>query len=82
MHQGGYYLTAAEAQRYPGHELINLRAALQLDPHWSTTLRLNNATDTHYADRADFAFGNYRYFPGRERELFVELLYRAPLSQR
>ena len=38
-------------------------------------LRLNNATDEAIADRADFAFGQYRYFPGRGRELFVEFRY-------
>ena len=29
-----------------------------------------------YADRADYAFGEYRYFPGHDRELFLELGYR------
>ncbi|MDH3585682.1 MAG: hypothetical protein OEQ30_01200 [Gammaproteobacteria bacterium] len=31
--------------------------------------------DRDVADRADYAFGNYRYFPGRGRELFVEFRY-------
>ena len=44
---------------------------------WSTTLRVNNLTDIAYADRADFAFGNYRYFPGRDRTVFVEVRYEA-----
>jgi outer membrane receptor protein involved in Fe transport len=75
VHQGGYYLTAQEAQDYPGHDLLNLRAAWDVTPHWTTTVRLNNVTDERYADRADFAFGNYRYFPGRERELFLEVAW-------
>jgi hypothetical protein len=29
------------------------------------------------ADRADDAFGQNRYFPGRGQELFVELQFRA-----
>lgn len=77
VHQGRYYLTAQENQEYPGHDLLNLRLARDLTPAWSATLRLNNATDERYADRADFAFGDYRYFPGRERELFAELAWRA-----
>ena len=32
--------------------------------------------DGAYADRADYAFGNYRYFPGRGRAAFVEVAYR------
>ena len=38
-------------------------------------LRLNNVTDRALADRADHAFGDYRYFPGRGREFFAELRY-------
>lgn len=76
VHQGRYYLTAAEDQDYPGHDILNLRAALRLTPAWTATVRVNNLTDELYADRADFAFGNYRYFPGRDREAFLELAWR------
>jgi outer membrane receptor protein involved in Fe transport len=38
-------------------------------------VRLNNLTNRDYADRADYAFGSYRYFPGRGRELFAEVRY-------
>jgi outer membrane receptor protein involved in Fe transport len=78
LHQGRYFLTAQQDQEYAGHDLLNLRAAWQFAPAWTATVRLNNVTDVLYADRADYAFGNYRYFPGRERELFVELAWRAP----
>jgi len=70
---GEYWVDAANAHRYPGHELLNLRAQWAVSPDWSLTLRLNNALDRDYADRADFAFGNYRYFPGRGRTLFAEV---------
>ncbi len=43
---------------------------------WSVALRVTNLLDTAYADRADFAFGDYRYFPGRGRAYFVELGWR------
>ncbi len=39
---------------------------------------MNNVTDERYADRADFAFGDYRYFPGRDRELFFEIAWQSP----
>jgi hypothetical protein len=38
--------------------------------------RIMNLADTAYADRADYAFGNYRYFPGRGRTAFIELGWR------
>ena len=70
---GDYWLDAANAHRYGGHELLNLRASWRVAPRWSVALRLNNALDRDYADRADFAFGSYRYFPGRSRSLFAEV---------
>jgi iron complex outermembrane recepter protein len=68
-----YWLDAANAHRYDGHELVNLRGRWSITPQWSLVLRVNNALDRDYADRADFAFGSYRYFPGRDRTLFAEL---------
>lgn len=74
---GKYFVDAANANEYPGHNLLNLRVSWQLAESWRTILRLNNVTDRAYADRADFAFGNYRYFPGRGRTLFVEVRYET-----
>jgi len=72
---GEYYLDAENRFRYPGHAILNLRAGTQLAPALDLLVRLNNLTDRDYADRADYAFGNYRYFPGRGRELFAEIRY-------
>jgi outer membrane receptor protein involved in Fe transport len=74
---GEYWLDAANTRRYGGHELLNLRAAWEPSPGWSLGARLDNALDRAYADRADFAFGNYRYFPGRGRTLFLSLDWRS-----
>jgi outer membrane receptor protein involved in Fe transport len=72
---GSYFVDAINAHEYTGHDLLNLRLGWNIRDNWTTTLRLNNVTDEAYADRADFAFGNYRYFPGRGRTLFVEVRY-------
>jgi hypothetical protein len=40
------------------------------------SLRVTNALDVRFADRADYAFGTYRYFPGRPRAVFGELAWR------
>jgi len=74
---GRYWLDAANAHQYGGHNLLNLRVGVSPFEHWSVTLRLNNLADLDYADRADYAFGNYRYFPGRGRSAFVEIRYGA-----
>jgi outer membrane receptor protein involved in Fe transport len=77
LYVGAYWLDAANLHRYGGHTLFNLRAAWSPSPPWRLTARVVNLTDVAYADRADFAFGEYRYFPGRPRSLFVEIAYRA-----
>jgi iron complex outermembrane recepter protein len=76
LHVDEYWLDAANAHRYEGHELLNLRGRWAFTPQWSATLRLNNVLDRDYADRADFAFDAYRYFPGRDRTLFAELSWQ------
>ena len=76
VHQGDYYVDAANDHDYSGHNLLNLRAQWRVTDQWTLTGRVNNLTDTLYADRADFAFGEYRYFPGREREFFFDIAWR------
>lgn len=76
-HVSEYFIDAANAHTYPGHTLVNTRLRYELSPNWQTTLRVTNLFDRRYADRADFAFGNYRYFPGRERSWFLEIAYTA-----
>lgn len=75
---GKYFLDAENQFSYPGHAIANLRAGARLSASFDLILRLNNITDRDIADRADYAFGNYRYFPGRGRELFAEIQY-SPL---
>jgi outer membrane receptor protein involved in Fe transport len=74
-HIGEHEIDAANAHEYRGHNLLNLRGRWRVSPDWSLMVRINNATDELYAERADFAFGNYRYFPGRDREMYLELAY-------
>ena len=73
LHIGAYWTNAANTARYGGHDLFNLRFSLHPAPRWSVTARVTNLLDVAYADRADFAFGNDRYFPGRDRAYFIEL---------
>lgn len=76
QHVGPYWANAANTARYPGHDLLNLRVAFQASDALAATIRITNLADTAYADRADYAFGDYRYFPGRGRAAFVELSWR------
>ncbi|MEO1657981.1 MAG: TonB-dependent receptor [Pseudomonadota bacterium] len=66
-HVGSYETNAANTVSYPGHDLLDLRAEIQLNDRFSIAGIARNVTDQRYARRADFAFGNERYFPGEER---------------
>jgi len=48
-----------------------MRVAWNAPGDFRFALHLDNVFDQAYADRADFAFGNYRYFPARGRALFL-----------
>jgi outer membrane receptor protein involved in Fe transport len=71
VHVGRYFLNAANTAAYPGHEVANLRVEWLARANLRASLRIDNLFDTAYADRADFAFGNYRYFPARGRAMFL-----------
>ena len=64
---GDYYIDPNNQHSYSGHELLNLRTQWQATTAVTTTLSITNLLDTGYAERADFGFGNYRYFVGEPR---------------
>ena len=61
---GEYFTNAANTQDYPGHLVANLRGNYVVSDALEAFVIVRNLTDELYADRADFAFGNERYFPG------------------
>jgi len=72
-HVGKYFTNPSNTQSYPGHDILVLKAGYEMTPNLRIFGRIDNLLDTRYADRADFAFGNERYFPGRPRTLFAGL---------
>lgn len=73
LHMGQYYLDPENSAEYQGHDLLNLRMTIALSNTMTLGIRLLNITHQDYAERADIAFGNYRYFIGEPRSLFVSL---------
>ena len=82
VYMDSYYLEPDNQHEYDGHSLLNLRAYTTLGSRWSGNLRVTNLLDEDYAERADFGFGQYRYFVGQERGAYVEISYQfgAPRS--
>ena len=71
LYTAEYYLDPANAVKYPGHRLHNLRTRYDFGS-WYIGARLHNLLDTRYAERADFTlFTQERYFPGRARSLYL-----------
>lgn len=70
---GPYWLDAANTRRYSGHHLWHGYLERRFDDGWIAGLRIRNLLGRRYAERADFAFGDFRYFPGPGRSLFVNL---------
>ena len=72
-HVGSYFTDPGNTQTYSGHDIFTLGGRIDLSDDLELSLRVDNLFDTRYADRADFAFGNERFFPGRPRTLFAGL---------
>ena len=72
-HVGSYFTNPGNTNSYPGHDIFTLGGRVDLTEELLLSLRVDNLFDTRYADRADFAFGNERFFPGRPRTLFAGL---------
>ncbi len=72
---GQHYIDAANTAEYDGHLLLHWRGSYQLRPNLRIFARVLNILDKQYADRADFAFGGFRYFPGLPRQLYLGIEY-------
>lgn len=82
QHTGRYYLDASNGPSYPGHGILNLSFRQKISSNWSFGLRIANLADTAYAERADFAFGDFRYFPGRGRAVFADISFQQTPGQK
>lgn len=69
-HVGSYFTNPGNTNEYPGHDIFVLRGRYDISDALTLFGRVDNLFDKRYADRADFAFGNERFFPGRPRTLF------------
>jgi len=75
IYLGDYFLNPENTARYNGHQLFHLRGQVNLSENLQVTLRLLNLADKAYAERADFAFGSYRYFVGQPRSFLLGVQY-------
>ncbi|MGK2741319.1 TonB-dependent receptor [Tepidicaulis sp. LMO-SS28] len=76
VHMGEYYTNPAGSARYDGHDIFNLRVEADVLENVSLHAQIRNLTDKRYAERADYGFGNDRYFPGEDRALYAGASFR------
>lgn len=72
---GEHKLDAANTTSYKGHSVFNWYGGWEINENFTLQGRLTNLLDKKYADRADFAFGSYRYFPAPPRQFMMGLQY-------
>ena len=77
VYLGEHFIDAANTARYDGHALVNWRGSWRPAERIKLFARLLNMFDVAYADRADFAFGGYRYFPGLPRQVYLGVEFRS-----
>ena len=73
QHVGAYFMDAANTTEYGGHDLYDLRLTHETAQGTMLSLTILNLLDTAYAKRADFWFGNSRYFAGEDRRFSLSL---------
>jgi outer membrane receptor protein involved in Fe transport len=72
QHVGDYNVDASGTRFYPGHTVANLLLDWRRPNGQAIRLQVENLLDRSYADRADFAQGEYRYFPAAGRHVMLE----------
>ncbi len=71
-----YFTNAANTAAYDGHLIAHLRGAWRFSDALEAFAIVRNITDERYADRADFAQGADRYFPGEPASVTVGVRIR------
>lgn len=76
VHVGKHFTNASNTAQYDGHWLVNWRGSYTMNDSVNLFVRVHNALDEEYAERADFAFGSDRYFPGIARQFYLGVDWR------
>lgn len=76
VNSGQYYTNPENLNEYAGHDILNLRTRWQATSDITLALNILNLTDEKYAERADFSFGNDRYFPGEPVRAFLSVNWK------
>ncbi len=71
VHLGKYFEDPENLHPYEGHDLLHLRGHWRANDRLTLFYRIMNLNNQRYAERADFGFGNDRYFVGMPRSIYL-----------
>ncbi|MCG6550900.1 MAG: TonB-dependent receptor [Candidatus Magnetominusculus sp. LBB02] len=73
---GNYWMDNENTARYPGHDLLNLRASYNIGKNWIAYARLLNIFDKRYSEQATKSGTDQPYYaPGEPRAIYAGLTY-------
>jgi outer membrane receptor protein involved in Fe transport len=75
---GNYYVDPENTAEYAGHSLLDLNLKYAYSDHLVISANIFNILNEDYAERADYGFGNYRYFVGQPRRIFLTATWQWP----
>jgi len=70
-HVGSSWMDDENTKKYDGHNVGNIKLRYELDEQLSLHARVNNFTDTLYAESATINYGSERYTPGAPRQVYI-----------
>ncbi len=74
---GRYWMDADNTHRYPGHDLVHLRAEMPVAQRFRLVGRVTNLLDTRYAELASYTAARGEEFaPGLGRTFYAGIEYR------
>ena len=73
QHIGKYFTDERNSNTYSGHEVVDVTLAREIADGAFLSLSVINLFDEKFAKRADYAFGNARFFPGEARHFNIGL---------
>ncbi|HEX7088902.1 MAG TPA: TonB-dependent receptor [Longimicrobiales bacterium] len=74
---GEYWMDAENTHRYPGHDLLHLRAEVPVAEHFTLFGRVTNLLDERYAETATYTVARGEEFaPGLARTFYAGIEYR------
>lgn len=68
---GNYFLDPENTAEYAGHTLLDVNLRYAYSEQVVLSANIYNLLNEDYAERADLGFGNYRYFVGQPRRIFL-----------